>query len=119
MATILIVEDEMIIALGACLILEDQGYNVLLAPDGQAGLAQALAESPSLIVTDYMMPRMDGLTMIRELRARGVTCPIVLATSVPESNITTDPGSRYDTYLSKPYGDDGLTEIVQRLLNKG
>jgi CheY-like chemotaxis protein len=116
MATILLVEDEMIIALGTSMILEDEGHTVLLAPDGKAGLAKALEANPDLIITDYMMPRMDGLAMIRELRAKGVTVPIVLSTSVPQSNIEAGPDRSFDTYLGKPYRDAGLIEAVRKLL---
>lgn len=118
MATILLVEDEMIIALGASMILEDEGYTVLVAPNGEAGLAKTLGLAPDLIMTDHMMPRMDGLTMIRELRARGVTVPIVLASSIPESNMRLNSHRSFDAYLGKPYRDAALIATIARLLDK-
>lgn len=119
MATILLVEDEMIIALGTSMLLEDEGHTVLLAPDGQAGVAQAIESTPDLIMTDYMMPRMDGLAMIRELRSRGMTIPILLATSIPEENIKGNPHRLYDAYLAKPYAETALLEVICRLLSDG
>ena len=106
----------MIIALGASMLLEDAGHSVLLAADGKAGLAKVLEAEPDLIMTDYMMPRMDGLEMIRELKSREVSVPILLATSVPEANINNNPHRLYDAYLGKPYGEDALLETVARLL---
>ncbi|PTE21365.1 response regulator [Cereibacter changlensis JA139] len=116
MATILLVEDEFVIAFGSRMILEDEGFAVLVAANGEAGLAEALASGPDLIVTDYMMPRMNGLEMIRQLRDHGVRTPIVLATSIPERQVPKDPPPQYDAYLGKPYGDAGLLDVVRRLL---
>lgn len=116
MGTILLVEDEMVIALGTSMLLEDEGHTVILASDGEAGIAQAIETTPDLIMTDYMMPRMDGLAMIRELRSRGMTVPIVLATSIPEASIEEPPRRLYDAYLSKPYGESALLEVIRHLL---
>jgi CheY-like chemotaxis protein len=116
MATILIVEDEMIIALWASMILEDEGHTIFLAPNGEAGLVTALAENPDLIITDYMMPRMDGLTMIEKLRSYGVTVPIVLATSIPETSLTENSHRSFDAYLGKPFYDEALLQTIADLL---
>jgi CheY-like chemotaxis protein len=118
MASILLVDDEMIIALGASMILEDAGHTVLHASNGEAGLAKALEATPDLIMTDYMMPRMDGLQMINELRSRGVTVPIILSTSVRESNLQLHSHRTFDAYLGKPYQDEALLETIARLLDQ-
>ena len=115
---ILLVEDEIVIALGASMVLEDAGYTVHLAPNGSAGLQQAIAMAPDLIMTDQMMPHMDGMTMIRELRQRGITVPILLATSMPEAKLGAGPDRSYDAFLPKPYRDAPLLQVVQRLLEK-
>lgn len=118
-ATILIVEDEAIIALGASMLLEDEGHTVVMAPHGEAGLEQARAVKPDLIITDYMMPRMDGLSMIRVLREEGVATPILLATSIPERSIQQNPHQLFDAYLGKPYREVDLLEAVRALLRSG
>lgn len=116
LTTLLIVEDELIIALCAGMILEDEGHTVIIAPDGEAGLAQARAVEPDLIITDYMMPRMDGLGMIRALRDAGVTTPILLTTSISEENMQENPHRLHDAYLGKPYQEADLLEAVRALL---
>lgn len=118
MSTILLVEDEIVIALGIQMVLEDAGYSVVIASNGEEGLTQALEVKPDLIVTDYMMPRMNGLELIAALRSRNVTIPIVLATSIGEERVQANPHRLYDAYLGKPCTDDALLGVVRRLLLK-
>lgn len=116
MARILLVEDEVLISMSTSLLLEDEGHHVDVAHDGIRGLDMALASPPDLIITDYMMPRMSGLDMIVELRARGSTVPIVLATSVPEAQLpATYPGG-HDAYVGKPYRVTQILEVLARLM---
>ncbi|MFH0874281.1 MAG: response regulator [Candidatus Komeilibacteria bacterium] len=81
---ILITEDETLLrnALGEKLRLE--GFEVLAAENGQKGLELALAEHPDLILLDIIMPVMDGLTMLKQLRqdAWGKTAPVILLTNL-------------------------------------
>lgn len=116
MANILVVEDEVVIAFGACMILEDAGHCVVVAYDGEAGLMEAAASTPDLVLTDYMMPRMDGLRMIDALRKAGLTMPIILATAVLECNLPDRAGQVYDAFLRKPYRGEALVGAVDRLL---
>jgi CheY-like chemotaxis protein len=118
MLTVLLVEDEMVIALGTTMILEDAGYSVVHAANGEAGLKKALEINPNLIITDYMMPRMDGLAMIEAIRACGMAVPIILATSVPEANVRRSTPSAFDAYLGKPYSEPALLETIMRLCPK-
>lgn len=118
-ATILIVEDEAVIALGASMILEDAGHHVVLAPDGEAGLGKVRELAPDLILTDYMMPRMDGLAMITVLRREGLETPVLLATSIAEDFFVKSGFVLYDHYLAKPYDEAGLLSAVQSLLGSG
>jgi CheY-like chemotaxis protein len=116
MLHVLLVEDEPDIALVAQMLLEDAGYRVELAADGQEGLARALAEPPpDAVVTDFMMPRMDGLQMIRTLRAAGFARPIMLTSAVEEPALPEHPG--YDRYLAKPYRSRELLDNVSALLH--
>lgn len=116
MAVILVVEDEGIIALSASMILEDAGYTVILAYNGEAGLAVALTSSLDLIISDYMMPRMDGIQMIKALREAGNKTPVILATAIPEDRLPSNPHPVYDAYLGKPYNGNALHAAVRRLL---
>lgn len=119
MARILLVEDEIVIVFGATMILEDAGHTVLVACDGADGLEKAEASAPDLILTDYMMPRMDGLSMISALREKGATTPVILATAISEANLPKSSQPLYDAYLRKPYWDETLVKTVHRLLGEG
>lgn len=67
--TVLIVEDEADLREAVTTALTYEGFTVLSAPDGEAGLAVALKEKPNLILLDITMPKMDGLEVLRALRA--------------------------------------------------
>ncbi|ODM43089.1 response regulator transcription factor [Cereibacter johrii] len=117
MARILLVEDEVLISMSTSMLLEDEGHMVDIAYDGARGLEIALSSPPDLIITDYMMPRMNGLAMIAELRARGQGVPIILATSVPESQLPeTYPGG-HDLHLDKPYRVTQILDMISRLID--
>lgn len=80
---ILVVEDSMTIATIIQVALAKEGYNVLLAPDGLEALKIAIAERPKLIITDSVMPRMDGFGLMRALKANPMTAsiPVIMLTS--------------------------------------
>lgn len=82
--TILIVDDESSIARLLMELLDSAGYRVLVAGGGHTALALARSERPALILTDYMMPGMDGTELVRRLRGSPVTndIPIVMMSSV-------------------------------------
>ncbi|RIL07423.1 MAG: hypothetical protein DCC71_03085 [Proteobacteria bacterium] len=73
MMTILVVEDESDFAESLELLLTRHGYRVIVAYDGRAGFEKAVAESPDLVLTDLMMPIMDGQELIERLRAHPAT----------------------------------------------
>src|SRR5947199_7669264 len=81
MSRILIIEDElpMRTALKDC--LENEGYRVLTAADGESGLQRALAEKPDLILLDVMLPRLDGFALCAELRRLANPVPILMLTA--------------------------------------
>ena len=111
---ILIVEDEALIADSLTYLLEEAGYSVAVAADGREGLERALEAPPNLIISDFMMPRMSGVEMIKRLRAAGNTTPVILLTAVPESNLPPEVG--YDLYFNKPYIEKRLLEGVRKIM---
>lgn len=115
MLRILIVEDEPLISLVASLALEDAGFHVTVALDGAEGLQIARQDRPELVITDFMMPRMSGLELIRQLREDGFDRPIILATSIPEGSLPDHPG--YDAYLAKPFREAELVAAVDRVMS--
>src|SRR5436305_12402007 len=81
MARILIVEDEPNMVAGLRDNFEFEGYDVITAPDGVAGLERALKEAPDLVILDVMMPRMSGLDVCKQLKAKRPSLPIITLTA--------------------------------------
>ncbi len=75
---ILVVEDDLSILTGLSMNLRIEGYEVLQAQDGRAGLAKALDEAPDLMVLDIMLPELNGYELLKELRRRGRDTPVVM-----------------------------------------
>ena len=113
MLRVLLVEDEALISLVISIALEDAGYHVTVAMDGLEGLRIAQQDQPELIITDFMMPRMTGVELIRALREAGFTRPIILATSVPEGNLPEQ--TEYDAYIQKPYREADVLAAIARV----
>lgn len=116
---ILVVEDEipMRTVLRDC--LERQGYRVLLAEDGAAGLDKAIQEKPDLIVLDIMMPRLDGFALCAELRRLSHATPVLMLTAkarVEDRVNGLDAGA--DDYLAKPFSRDELLARIRALLRR-
>jgi DNA-binding response OmpR family regulator len=110
---ILVVEDDPSILHGLQLNLTMEGYRVRSAMDGETGLLLARSERPDLLVVDVMLPRMDGLTLIRELRKTDPDLPIViLSAKGHESDKVAGLGLGADDYVVKPFS---LKELLARI----
>lgn len=116
MARVLVVEDEFVIALNASMLLEDEGLLVDTAFDGAEALEIIASTPPDVIVTDYMMPTMDGLQLITTLRAQGWRGPIILATAISEERLPVSYKGGHDAYIAKPYLANDLIGLVKDLL---
>jgi DNA-binding response OmpR family regulator len=119
MSRILIVEDELAMRTALADVLEAEGYRVLTANDGQAGLERATKEKPDLLLLDIMMPKLDGFAVCAELRRLGHTEPILMLTAKGqvEDRVTgLDVGA--DDYLVKPFSTDELLARVRALLRR-
>jgi CheY-like chemotaxis protein len=115
--TILVVDDESPNAEVLSFILQEEGYRVVCAMNGQQGLERVAEESPDLVLLDYMMPVMDGATMGRALRStpRGRAIKLVMNSSMTESALRAH-FTDYDAFLRKPYDIDGALATIRRLL---
>src|SRR5512132_317818 len=78
---ILIVEDELPMRTALTDILQNEGYRVLTAADGESGLARAIKEQPDLVLLDVMMPKLDGFGVCAELRRLGNPVPFLMLTA--------------------------------------
>jgi DNA-binding response OmpR family regulator len=116
---ILLVEDDETIAEFVGRGLKEAGFAVDHAPDGEAGLARALAEAYDAAIVDLMLPGRDGLSVIDALRARGVRTPVLILSakrSVDDRVRGLQAGG--DDYLTKPFAFAELLARVQALIRR-
>ena len=117
---ILVIEDEKHIAEGLKLNLSLQGYDVVIASDGASGLQKWKKLMPDLIVLDIMLPGIDGLSVLQNIRLEDERIPILIlsAKGAPDDRIK---GFSYgvDDYLSKPFNLEEFLLRVERLLTRG
>ncbi|MBC8097865.1 MAG: response regulator [Armatimonadetes bacterium] len=116
---ILVVDDDTDSLKLISVMLQRQGYEVLVANGGQLGLAKATAEHPDLIILDMMMPDMNGLEVCRRLRAQAATqhTPILMFTAktlIDDKVAGFEAGA--DDYLTKPTHPAELTARVKQML---
>lgn len=116
---ILIIEDDMHIAEGMKLNLSLQGYDVIIARDGSAGLREWKEKQPDLIVLDIMLPHIDGLAVLQNIRLVDERIPILIvsAKGAPDDRIK---GLSYgvDDYLAKPFNLEEFLLRIERLMTK-
>src|SRR6187402_339380 len=115
---ILLVDDDAEIVESLRLALEANGYTVLVARDGNQGLALSERENPDLVILDMMMPKRSGFLVLEKMRRTRDTPMRVIM-------ITANEGTRHkayaemlgvDDYIRKPFPMDRLIESVQRLI---
>ena len=117
MRTVLIVEDEWAIADWLQVLLSENGYNVLSAGNGREALAILHRETPDLVLTDFMMPLVDGAGLIAAMQEKSATrdIPVVVVTSLLES-VVRDRVVGYRAYLRKPFREAELIKVVQGIV---
>lgn len=104
MAKVLLIDDDPSLLDVLAMAFEDAGHDVRTALDGEAGLRELDGESADLVVTDVNMPRLDGFSLCRELRARGDHVPLILLTSRgDEIDETLGLSLGADDYVTKPF----------------
>src|SRR5512140_997985 len=113
---ILLVEDTAPLARSLAQGLEEEGFSVDVAANGEDGLHLAAEVAYDAVVLDRMLPRLDGLSVLRELRRGGVTTPVLLLTALGELHDRVaglDGGA--DDYLVKPFAFEELLARVRAL----
>jgi DNA-binding response OmpR family regulator len=116
---ILVVDDNPDVRLALTTLLEDEGYEVAEADDGDVGLEAARERKPDLILLDLMMPRMNGFDTLRELKRDESLSdvPVVVLTARRGSEDMTLAKTLGATdYLNKPWNDGGLEIAVRNAL---
>ncbi len=113
---ILVVEDELHLSEALSHILKKNNYTVDVSNDGESGLDNALTGIYDVIVLDIMLPKMDGITILKTIRQEGIETPVILLTARGEiSDKVKGLDSGADDYLSKPFNTDELLARIRAL----
>lgn len=116
---ILIVEDEKKVASFIKRGLEDDGYLVTASHDGADGLKKACSDDFDLVILDCMLPKKDGITVLKELRESGNQVPVLMLTAKAETaDIVTGLDAGADDYLAKPFAFAELQARVRALIRR-
>lgn len=116
-AKVLIVDDEPDILLLLRIDLEAEGYETLLAADGETALKRILEERPDVVLLDVMMPVVDGWGVLRRLRSGGTTTRvIVLSAKTGEKDVATALELGAIEYITKPFDPAALLLTVEHVL---
>lgn len=116
---ILVIEDEPNMAAGLRDNFEYEGYRVITAGDGAEGLERALKESPDLVLLDVMMPRMSGLEVCKQLKAKRPSLPVIMLTArgqEVDKVVGLELGA--DDYVTKPFSIRELLARVKAVLRR-
>lgn len=117
--TVLLIDDDEAITDALAAILGRSGFEVRIAADGRAGLAEVERRVPDIVVCDVLMPHIDGREFVRRMRARELWLPIILLTQVGESwerSAALDEGA--DDYLNKPFDPHELISRLRAVLRR-
>lgn len=116
---VLVVEDEVRLAATLQDLLEINGYTADVCHDGESGLDNALTGIYDVILLDVMLPKLDGFTVLRRLRAEGGATPVLMLTARSEtSDKVTGLDSGADYYLTKPFDPKELLACVRALARR-
>lgn len=116
---ILIIEDEREIADGICTILENAGYQVGYASDGETGLEEIQSGIYDLVLLDVMIPKMNGFDVLKNARKNGILIPVIMLTALSQTNDKIsglDGGA--DDYLTKPFDAGELLARIRARLRR-
>lgn len=115
--SVLVIDDDDAILETIKILLEDRGFDVLIAEDGRVALDLLGRLTPDVIVLDLMMPRMDGFSFVKQLEERGLRncAPILVLTAAGKARpMVAQMG--VEGYLDKPFSADALLAEIERVM---
>ena len=114
---ILVVDDEKIILELTSMILRSKGYEVFTAESGKEGIEQVQRESPAVVLLDYMMPAMDGMTALRRIRAEFPDSYVIMFTGKGSEEIAVElMKAGASDYILKPFNNQDLIDRIENVL---
>ncbi|RRW43202.1 MULTISPECIES: response regulator [Pseudomonas] len=118
MTMVLVVDDEFLITEVVALALEEEGYEVRQAGNGRVALEIMAEEMPELVITDFMMPVMNGRDLAKTIRGQSkiAKIPVMLMTGA-HAHMAREHGDLFDHVLSKPFDMAELTAVVKGLID--
>lgn len=116
---ILVVEDEVHLSEALSQILRKQNYSVDVVHNGSDGLDYALSGIYDLLLLDIMMPEMDGISVLKKLRSKGLSTPVILLTAkVDITDKVTGLDYGADDYIAKPFATEELLARIRAALRR-
>jgi len=119
---VLLVDDEFALAETLKEFLEDEGYAVVCAGDGQAALVVMSQKAPDLVVSDMMMPIMDGYALLHAMRASSAlkSIPVILTSAVRKQVVLSrDALLEFSGFLRKPFKLNEFLDLIAKLIGPG
>ncbi|MCX6563114.1 MAG: response regulator transcription factor [Candidatus Aminicenantes bacterium] len=118
---LLFIEDDRVLRETTAAFLESEGFEVKTAEDGRAGFELGCRYKADLIVTDLMLPGLNGLEICGKLREKGVDTPIIMLTGRKKDEIDKVMGLDLgaDDYMTKPFGQRELLARIRAVLRRG
>lgn len=121
MSKILVVDDDEFVRESICAVLHVSGHKTVEAGNGEEGIALIKNEVPDLAIVDIWMPKVDGLSLLRQVRAENYDLPIIIVSgggpgeTLERATAIADVHAA-DHVLFKPFEDDELLEMIDKLL---
>lgn len=108
-------EDDLVLAQTVRVALALEGHSVEVAGDGEQALALFETGQYELVVTDFQLPKMDGLELAQAIKERAPWCPIILITAYAETVLHTGTVSNVDIVLGKPFSRAQLAAAMRKI----
>ncbi len=119
--TVLVVDDDPVILRLLQVNFEMEGFAVVMASDGAEALEVAATAAPDVVVSDVMMPKMNGIELVRALKAGGATATIpvlLLSAKAQAADVREGLDAGADDYLTKPFEPLELVDRITKLLDR-
>ena len=119
MAKVLVIDDDKAMRDVMFDLLALDGYEVILADEGNLGLQRFRAEAPDIVITDILMPKMDGLEVVEALKAESPTTPVIVSSGTSDLTLIEECVNQHaNRILKKPFEVDQLLDSVAELLGE-